>query len=128
MLAAFRSGALSWTKIHSIYSSGVPNWGAFLVNQLSFGNRIPFNPPSSRPIVGDIVFFDGAAHVALGKGSLDAAGRTEIYSFWPPPNTAFTAGGTIDQVKITTIEELNDYWVGHGKPAFKIEYATPNWS
>jgi hypothetical protein len=78
-------------------------------------------------VAGDIVFFDGAAHVALGKGTVDGLGRTEIYSFWPPPNTAFTAGGTIDDVKITTIEELNDYWVGRGKPAFTIEYATPNW-
>jgi hypothetical protein len=78
-------------------------------------------------VAGDIVFFDGAAHVALGAGSTDAMGRTKIYSFWPPPNTAFTAGGTIDQVKITTIEELNDYWVASGEPAFKIEFTTPNW-
>jgi hypothetical protein len=129
MLAAFRSGALSWSRIHAIYTSGAPDWFAFLVNELSFNNRIPYNPasPASRPVAGDIVFFDGAGHIALAKGTLDGVGRTEIYSFWPPPNTAFTAGGTIDQVKITTIEELNDYWVAGGEPAFVIEYATPNW-
>ena len=129
MLAAFRAGALSWTKIHTIYSAGVPDWFSFLVNELSFNSRIPYDPsgPAQRPVAGDIVFFDGAAHVALGAGSTDAMGRTKIYSFWPPPNTAFTAGGTIDQVKITTIEELNDYWVAAGYPAFKIEFTTPNW-
>lgn len=129
MLAAFRSGALTWPRIHAIYTSGAPDWFAFLVNELSFNNRIPYNPasPASRPVAGDIVFFDGAGHIALAKGTLDGVGRTEIYSFWPPPNTAFTAGGTIDQVKITTIEELNDYWVASGRPAFVIEYATPNW-
>ena len=129
MLAAFNSGVLSWTKIHSIYASGVPDWFGFLVNQLSFNNRISYKSgsPAIRPVTGDIVFFDGAAHIALAKGSVDGMGRTEIYSFWPPPNTAFTAGGTIDQVKITTIEQLNDYWVAAGKPAFKIEFATPNW-
>lgn len=129
MLAAYRSGVLSWARIHSIYTSGVPNWGAFLVNQLSFNNRIRYNPgsPAVRPVVGDIVFFDGASHVALATGNTDALGRTQVYSFWPPPNTAFTAGGTLDDVKITTIEELNDYWVGKGKPAFKLEFTTPNW-
>ena len=129
MLAAFRSGVLSWARIHVLYTSGVPDWFAFLVNQLSFSKRIPYDSgsPAVRPVAGDIVFFDGAAHIALATGSVDGLGRTQIYSFWPPPNTAFTAGGTIDDVKITTIEELNDYWVGRGKPAFKIEFATPNW-
>ena len=129
MLAAYRSGVLSWLKIHNIYTSGAPDWFAFLVNQLSFSDRIPYNSgsPAARPVTGDIVFFDGADHIALAAGSVDGLGRTEIYSFWPPPNTAFTAGGTIDDVKLTTIEELNVYWVGKGKPAFKIEFATPNW-
>ena len=130
MLAAFRSGVLTWAKIHSIYVTGAPDWFAFLVNQLSFNKRIPYKvgSPAVRPVAGDIVFFDGAAHIALAVGSPpDALGRTEIYSFWPPPNTAFTAGGTIDQVKLTTIEQLNTYWVGRGKPAFKVEFATPNW-
>ena len=130
MLAAFRAGVLTWTRIHSIYTApGGPAWGSFLVSQLSFNNRIPYNvgAPASRPVVGDIVFFDGPAHVALAKGALDGMGRTQIFSFWPPPNTAFTAGGTLDDVKITTIEELNDYWVAAGRPAFVVEYTTPNW-
>ncbi|HTN06762.1 DUF4157 domain-containing protein [Agriterribacter sp.] len=129
MLAAFRSGVMTWPRIHAIYTSGAPDWFSFLVSQLSFNNRIPYNPasPAKRPVAGDVVFFDGAAHVALAAGTLDGMGRTMIYSFWPPPNTAFTAGGTIDDVKITTIEQLNDYWVGRGKPAFKIEFTTPNW-
>ncbi len=130
MLAAFKAGVLTWARIHNIYTApGGPAWGSFLVTQLSFNNRIPYNvaAPASRPVAGDIVFFDGPAHIALATGTVDGVGRTLIYSFWPPPNTAFTAGGTLDDVKITTIEELNDYWVAAGKPAFVIEYTTPNW-
>jgi hypothetical protein len=71
-----------------------------------------------RPQRGDIVMFDGADHVALATGVTDAAG-THVYSFWPPPDTAFApvdydkpgkgkgiAGGTPDRVKDTTIEAL----------------------
>ena len=34
--------------------------------------------------------FNGADHVALATGVTDAAG-THVYSFWPPPDTAFAA-------------------------------------
>jgi hypothetical protein len=126
MLAAYRAGQLSWARIHTIYSSGAPDWGAFLVDELSYGSRIPYST-TNRPVRGDIIFFDGAAHISLAAGASNAAGQTQIYSFWPPPNTPFVPGGTPDQVKITTIEELNEYWVNSGRPAFTVEFATPNW-
>ena len=134
LYAAFQSGVLSWTRIHDLYTTGLhSDWYSFLVNQLSFSNRIEYDPSSpgrARPVTGDIVFFDGSNHVALATGTIDGMGRTEIYSFWPPPEPFnITAPGlaTVDQVKRTTIEKLNDYWVGCGHSAFYIEFATPNW-
>ncbi|MBV6441938.1 MAG: hypothetical protein EPGJADBJ_03631 [Saprospiraceae bacterium] len=134
LLAAFRCGAIDWNRIHALYDPTPPDWGAFLVDQLSFNSRISYNPASpgtARPIRGDVVFFDGASHVALAAGSVDSLGRTQIYSFWPPPNTPFNTAhpqyATVDQVKLTTIEELNDYWVANGNPAFVLEFATANW-
>lgn len=127
MLAAYRAGILSWTRIHTIYTTTTePDWGAFMVNQLSYSSRRPYST-SSRPVAGDIIFFDGPAHISLATGTVDGLGRTQIYSFWPPPNTAFVSGGTLDTVKITTIEELNDYWVARGNAPFTVEYATPRW-
>lgn len=133
LYAAHIAGVLPWSRIHSMYTPR-PGWGAFLVNELSFGNRRPYNmsnPSATRPVLGDIVFFDGSSHIALATGTVNGLGETEIYSFWPPPNTPFNVAdpqlATIDQVKRTTIEALNTYWVGEGYPAFVVEYATANW-
>ena len=77
---------------------------------------------------GDLVFMDGMAHVALATGNVDGAGRADVISFWPPPNTPFTRGGTIDSVKHTTIEELVDWWAANMPPAPLVELAAPPWS
>lgn len=132
LLAAFRAGAINWNYIHSLYSP-TPNWGDFLVNRLSFSRRILYNrsdPDSPRPLRGDIVYFNGPAHIALATGRR-VRGKIEIYSFWPPPNTPFHPNApftaTIDQVKLTTIEDLDDHRVAGGRAHFTIEFATANW-
>jgi hypothetical protein len=86
-------------------------------------------PATPRPAIGNVVFFDGLDHVALATGVVDGSGRSQVVSFWPPPNTPFTPGpvGTVDAVKLTTIEELNTFWVGVGKPAFKVTFGPPGW-
>lgn len=128
LLCAYRAGMISWQWIHDQYVAAVPDWGAHMVNMLSRGARIPWTA-GTAPIRGELVFFDGIAHVALATGNLDGAGRSEILSFWPPPNTPFTAGGTLDKVKITTIEELRDYWATRRPPGFAtIEQAAPPWA
>ncbi len=88
-----------------------------------------------KPRKGDIVMFNGAGHVALATGVTDAAG-THVYSFWPPPDTAFAAvdykkpgkgkglaAGTPDRVKNTTIEAL----VGAMGSSTVVTLGPPTW-
>jgi hypothetical protein len=128
LLCAYRAGMLSWQWIHDQYTAAVADWGAHMVSVLSRGARVPWTA-GTAPIRGELVFMDGMAHVALATGNLDGAGRSEILSFWPPPNTPFTRGGTLDSVKVTTIEELRDFWAARRPPGFAtIELAAPPWA
>jgi hypothetical protein len=121
LLSAYRAGAINWNWIHNMYVS-VPtaNW----VSTMSRGPRRTYliPGPSPMPQRGDIVFFNGSAHVALatGKGS-------EVYTFWPPPNTPFAPGGTSDKVKVFTIEALVTWWTANLPPAPVVEFAAPAW-
>lgn len=131
LLAAYRAGQLTWQWIHDQYTAAVGDWFNFMVQMLSKGARIPYvagAPEGRKPLAGDIVFMDGMAHVAMATGNVDGAGRAEIISFWPPPNTPFAPGGTIDDVKVTTIEELVDWWTANMPPAPLVELAAPPWS
>jgi hypothetical protein len=74
----------------------------------------------SKPNRGDIVFFDGLAHVALATGKKD-----KVYTFWPPPGKPSIAN-TIDKVKISTIKALSDYMTPiWGAPP--VTYGAPGW-
>jgi Annexin len=131
LLAAYRAGLLTWQWIHDQYTAAVGDWGTYMVNMLSKGARIPYARGAAagrQPLAGDLVFMDGMAHVALATGNVDGAGRADVISFWPPPNTPFTRGGTIDSVKHTTIEELVDWWAANMPPAPLVELAAPPWS
>jgi hypothetical protein len=131
LLAAYNANLLTWQWIHDQYTAAVGDWGSHMVQMLSRGTRIPYvagAPAGRKPLRGDLVFMDGVAHVALATGNEDAAGRAEVISFWPPPNTPFKRGGTIDSVKVTTIEELSDWWAANMPPAPYVELAAPPWS
>jgi hypothetical protein len=107
LYSAYKSGSLAWSSIHAIYGYVGPNsWYVELANRLARSTRT-WDRVTKTPVPrrGDIVMFDGASHVALATGVTDAAG-THIYSFWPPPDVTFLAGGTPDRVKDTTIEAL----------------------
>lgn len=131
MLAAFRNHRVTWKWIHDIYTFAGPGWGPHLVDSLTRGTRRIYDRASATrpfPLAGDVVFFNGAAHVALATGHVDGAGRAQVVSFWPPPGTAFTPGGTLDAVKLTTIEELADYMATHPPLTDPtIEFADPPW-
>lgn len=120
LLAAFRAGTINWQWIHDAYTAtGVGHWAAFLANKLTPAGRQTYSRrnPGPTPRRGDIVLWNGISHVAMAVGGRDGAGRTKVYSFWPPPGTAFVRGGTADAVKITTIEELADYMDDNGMSA-----------
>lgn len=149
LLAAYNKGLLPWQRIHDTYTSYVPaatvtklrsadpairaqgeaETGAFidglLYNLMTDGPATTFrvhDASTPMPNRGDVVFFDGAAHVALATGNGD-----EIYTFWPPPNTAFTAGGTVDAVKTSTITELSDWMDANFGAAPSVTFYAPSW-
>ena len=122
LLSAYRAGAINWTWIHNLYvSTPFADWATAMSRGARHSYAVP-GPNLAMPQRGDIVFFDGMAHVALATGN-----GSEVYTFWPPPNTPFTAGGTTDKMKIFTIEALVTWWAAHMPPAPAVEFAAPNW-
>lgn len=130
LVAALQANLINWTWVHTLYTTSLgAGWGAHLVNTLSRGSRVPYHvgdPNTPRPNLGQVVFFNGADHVALGNGIVDGTGRAQVWTFWPPPGTAFTPGGTVDQVKLSTIEELVNFMVAHFGPT-TVEFSQPSW-
>ena len=121
LLAAYRSRAITWNWIHNLYvSTPTGDW----VDAMSRGARHNYAIPGPNlPLHrGDLVFFNGLAHVALANGN-----GSEVITFWPPPNTPFMAGGTPDRVKVFTIENLVTWWERNMPPAPTVEFAAPAW-
>jgi hypothetical protein len=122
LLAAHRAGAVSWTWIHNLYTTTPfpADWETAMLR----GARTTYNIPGPNPVMpqrGDLVFFNGIEHVALATGS-----GSNLYTFWPPPDTPVTRGGTPDRVKIFTIEALVAWWTPrYGAP--KVEFGAPAW-
>jgi hypothetical protein len=122
LLSAYRSGSITWNRIHNMYVSVPPaNWVATMSRGANHTYAVP-GPNLHMPQRGDIVFFDGIAHVALATGN-----GSEVYTFWPPPNTPFTAGGTTDKVKTFTIEALVTWWAAHMPPQPVVQFGAPSW-
>jgi hypothetical protein len=128
LLAAYNRGMITWQWVHDLYVSAPAGWDTRLVEALSGGSRVRYTGAGGRtPLRGDIVFMDGVAHVALAAGTRDSLGRCEVISFWPPPGSS-SIPGTVDAVKVTTIEELADWWTsvaGWAPPT--VEFAGAPW-
>ncbi len=121
LYSAYKSGVITWNWIHTVYTyAGPKDWYEELAERIVRGGAKTWDRATKkpRPRRGDIVMFDGADHVALATGVVAGDG-THVYSFWPPPTTAFAAvdhhkpgvgkglaAGTPDLVKDTTIELL----------------------
>ena len=71
---------------------------------------------------GDLIFFNGAAHVALATGKKD-----EVDTFWPPPDNSAYHAGTVDKVKTSTISALSDWMKNHFGHAPVVEFGAPVW-
>ena len=122
LLSAYRAGAISWKWIHDLYVlAPMGDW----VGRMAKGPRHVYAIPGPNPRLpqrGDLVFFDGLAHVAMATGN-----ASEVYTFWPPPNTPFAFGGTTDKVKVFSIESLVSWWTANMPPAPVVEFAAPAW-
>jgi Domain of unknown function (DUF4157)/Bacterial SH3 domain len=122
LLAAYRAGAINWTWIHNLYvSTPTADWVATMTRGARRTYAVP-GPNPAMPQRGDLVFFNGLAHVALATGN-----GSDVYTFWPPPNTPFTPGGTTDKVKVFTIEDLVTWWGTNMPPAPTVQFAAPAW-
>ena len=123
MLAAYRAGSINWAWIHNLYTT-VPmaDW----VAAMSRGPRQRYALSGfslHMPQRGDLVFFDGLAHVALATGN-----GSDVYTFWPPPDTLLRPG-TPDRVKVVTIEDLVAWWLTTTPPPPPpvVEFGAPSW-
>ena len=116
LLAAYRCGVIDWNWIHNLYTAVPPSaWVSRMASSTT--TYVPGTSTLSR---GDLVFFNGLAHIALATGEGD-----KIYTFWPPPDKPSSIG-TIDEVKISTIKALSDYMTPiWGTPA--VTFGTPAW-
>jgi len=130
LLAAYKTARISWKWIHDLYSLRNVEvlWDELLVAMLTKGERSQYlgHVPGRYPYAGEIVFFNGAAHVALATGKVDARGRAQVISFWPPPDKPSDAN-TVDKVKTTTIEELKHYMRRAFGEGVVVELAKPPW-
>ena len=124
LLSAYKSGSITWDWIHSLYTTPIDNQVDWM-SKMSRGGLDIYSlsgPNLHMPQRGDLVFFDGLSHVALATGN-----KSEVYTFWPPPNTPFTLGGTTDKVKIFTIEALVSWWIHDiGETPF-VTFGAPSW-
>ncbi|TWJ02462.1 cell wall-associated NlpC family hydrolase [Mucilaginibacter frigoritolerans] len=121
LMSAFKSGSINWTWIHNLYVNIPMNQWA---DKMSRGAKKTYslmgpNLPVQR---GDIVFFNGTSHVALATGS-----GSDVYTFWPPPNTSFTANGTSDKVKVYSIEALANWMTANFHSTPVVEFSAPSW-
>jgi hypothetical protein len=118
LLSAYRAGAITWAWIHNLYTVvPIVDW----VTAMSRGPLHTYAVPGPVPQRGDIVFFDGIAHVALATGS-----GSNVYTFWPPPNK-LSIPGTTDKVKVVTIEALVTWWSANMPPAPTVKFGAPKW-
>jgi hypothetical protein len=148
LLAAYRAGMINWKWIHDTYTADAESWLDYLIEKLSGSSRIKYeigNPRTPKPLKGDIVFFGSGNHIALANGITEfkkskrndskwfdkVERHSQVISFWPPPNTPFTDPdidvGTLDEVKITTIEDLDEYMVRNEYEPRIIEFASAPW-
>ena len=123
LLAAYKSGAITWKFIHDLYLNNKGSWYKELPNRLTKGGQTLYSVATMKPVLkrGQLVFFDGANHVALATGKSD-----QVLTFWPPPNITTYLPGTIDEVKVSSISALNKYMKKYMKTP-KVTIGDPIW-
>ena len=124
LIAAYKFKVINWQWIHDLYTNTSGNWYKELPKRLTKGPLINYDVKTKtpQPERGDLVFFSGAAHVTLATGKGD-----ELLTFWPPPNEEPTKAGTVDEVKMSTIEDLHG-WIWHfAKFTPKMKIGKPAW-
>ena len=103
LFSGYKSGLINRQWLTNLYGtrdlfdSNRDNWYANLPSRMSISRQnynYSFNSGLKR---GDIVFFNGNAHVAIATGTKDRYGNDEVISHWTPNNR---------HVEVTTIKAL----------------------
>lgn len=130
LYAAYKVGALTWRDLNTVYTTVAADPDLSLMTAMVGTHpRYAYVNGASEPERGDLVFFDGLAHVALAAGRKRGT-ETVIYSFWPAPDVEFSdsLNGTADRVKECTIEELVTVMQGWTGLAPVVQFADPAWT
>lgn len=118
LYAAYKAGAIDWNWIHDLYVNRSPSaWVSTMTR-----SEKAYSEGVTRLKRGELVFWDGLSHVGLATGRGD-----EVLTFWPPPDTPFTAGGTIDKVKTSTVKALSDWMETNFGDRPDVTYGAPAW-
>lgn len=101
LLTAYKEGIASQDWIHNLYTK-VPqsDWHKHMIGG---GTPKEYTGPKSKekPSRGDLIFFDGLAHVAL------SAGGDKIYSFWPTARVPLSVSPSSSDFDKDGIQDFN---------------------
>ncbi len=119
LYAAYKSGAIDWDFIHDLYvNQPEGSW----ISQMTGAGTQDYDPDKGGMTRGDLVFFDGLAHVALATGNKD-----EVYTFWPPPDFTSYTSGTVDKVKKSTVATLSQWMLTNFGKTPSVTFGAPAW-
>ncbi|MEV4319759.1 hypothetical protein [Actinocrispum sp. NPDC049592] len=144
MYAAVVSGQLSHADCHRIYQvadteDGRGEWFDALPDRLA-PERAGYDPGGPSPERGQLVFWNGASHVAMATGRMvnvdpndpESPLSPEVYTFWPPPDKEFTRTpeglATQDKVKTSTIQGLVAAMARMKISPVDVTVGTPVWA
>jgi cell wall-associated NlpC family hydrolase len=124
LFAAYKAGCVTreWlTKLYgktTLSGNALSNWYANLPGRMASPIQTYQGGWNSGLRRGDIVFFNGASHVAIATGTKDRFGNDEVISHWIPNNR---------RVEVTTIQALRQRYPSHvtfGRPAWNTARLT----
>ena len=131
IVAAYIGGFINREWLLNFYKNGFIDAMFDLINLSETGQTYHTDKTAPRPLPGDLVFFDGAHHVALATGNIVNKNGTEevqVISFWFPPDKPKTStSNTLDDMEYTTIEELIRFYVNDEGYIPEVKFTTAPW-
>ncbi|MFD0207465.1 MULTISPECIES: hypothetical protein [Saccharothrix] len=138
LLAVMLDGQITGThNLRVAYGERPHNFEAELTTRLMGGVLLPYTGRTvGTPIAGDIVLFDGLAHVAMATGvhtegpmiSPEHPTGAQVISFWPAPLQKSFGPGARTTVGYTTIEALLAWHDDNNRPRPAVTFGSPDWS
>lgn len=118
------------TRLVNLYQQKKSAWESALTAALVSGSTREYRPGSrlDTPVCGDIVLFDGLAHVAVAVEADKMS--TNVVSFWPAPDmkmSEINPAGTVTTMQVTSIEAIGAWMNLNFGRAPKITFGSPSW-